>query len=95
LFTPDHGGDHACLQALSAVFVEGWIFVLLTITGVRGRIMEMIPKNIMYATSAGERCMLFQMGAGAGYDVRASCMPSQQVRGPGTVQGNGPEQHHV
>ncbi len=33
-------------QALAAAFVEGWIFILLSVTGVRGRLVELIPKNM-------------------------------------------------
>jgi adenine/guanine/hypoxanthine permease len=39
--------------ALAAVFIEGWIFVLLAVTGVRTKLIRMVPKSIMLATSAG------------------------------------------
>ena len=39
--------------ALGAVFVEGWIFVILAVTGVRIRLIRLVPKSIMLATSAG------------------------------------------
>ena len=40
--------------ALGAVFVEGWIFVILAVTGLRMRLIRLVPKSIMLATSAGE-----------------------------------------
>ena len=39
--------------ALGAVFVEGWIFVFLTLTGIRLRIVKLVPRSIMLATSTG------------------------------------------
>jgi hypothetical protein len=29
-------------QALAAAFVEGWIFIFISVTGVRGRLVEMM-----------------------------------------------------
>lgn len=40
-------------QALAAVFVEGWIFILISLTGVRGRLVSLVPKSIMLATAGG------------------------------------------
>jgi MFS superfamily sulfate permease-like transporter len=42
-------------QALAAVFVEGFIFLAISVSGVRGRLVELIPRHIMYATAAGTR----------------------------------------
>lgn len=39
--------------ALAAVFVEGLIFVVLAVTGLRLRLIRLVPKSIMLATSAG------------------------------------------
>lgn len=39
--------------ALAAVFVEGLIFILLTLTGVRGFVVKAVPSSIKLATSAG------------------------------------------
>eukprot|EP00891_Asterochloris_glomerata_P006365 jgi/Astpho2/6365/e_gw1.00091.6.1_t len=39
--------------AIAAVFIEGWIFIALAITGVRAKIIALIPKSIMLSTSAG------------------------------------------
>ena len=40
-------------QAMVAIFIEGWIFILLSVTGVRGGIITMLPKNIAFASSVG------------------------------------------
>ncbi len=39
--------------ALTAVFIEGLIFILLTITNVREAIVNAIPKNLRYAVGGG------------------------------------------
>lgn len=39
--------------ALGAVFIEGLIFIALTLTGVRSKIIELIPNGIKHATTAG------------------------------------------
>ena len=39
--------------ALAAVFIEGIIFILLTVTNVRSKIVESIPDAIKHATTAG------------------------------------------
>ncbi|KAL4443804.1 hypothetical protein ABPG75_011541 [Micractinium tetrahymenae] len=46
-------GRVAYNAALSAVFIEGFIFMLVTILGVRSKLVELIPRSIMLATSAG------------------------------------------
>lgn len=40
-------------QAMAAVFVEGWIFILISVSGMRGKIIQLIPKSIMLATGGG------------------------------------------
>lgn len=40
-------------EALAAVFVEGWIFIFISLTGVRGRLVSLVPKCIMLATAGG------------------------------------------
>lgn len=40
-------------MALAAIFVEGIIFILLSLTNVREAIFNAIPKNLKYAVSAG------------------------------------------
>lgn len=39
--------------ALMAVFIEGIIFILLTVTNLREKIIECIPMNLKYAVTAG------------------------------------------
>lgn len=39
--------------ALTAVFIEGLIFILLTVTNIREAIVNAIPKNLRYAIGAG------------------------------------------
>lgn len=38
-------------EALAAVFIEGWIFIAISLTGVRGRLVSLVPKSIMLATA--------------------------------------------
>ncbi|KDD74028.1 hypothetical protein H632_c1638p0, partial [Helicosporidium sp. ATCC 50920] len=51
-------GELTYEQAMAAIFVEGWIFVLLSVTGVRGGIIKYMPKTIALATSVGIGLML-------------------------------------
>ncbi|KAL4442024.1 hypothetical protein ABPG77_011285 [Micractinium sp. CCAP 211/92] len=46
-------GRVAYNEALSAVFIEGFIFMAVTLLGVRSKLVELIPRSIMLATSAG------------------------------------------
>ena len=39
--------------ALTAVFIEGLIFILLTVTNIREAIVNAIPKNLRYAVGGG------------------------------------------
>jgi AGZA family xanthine/uracil permease-like MFS transporter len=40
-------------EALAAVFIEGWIFILISVSGVRGKMVSLVPKSIMLATAGG------------------------------------------
>lgn len=40
-------------EALAAAFVEGWIFIAISLTGVRGRLVSLVPKCLMLATAGG------------------------------------------
>mmetsp|Transcript_30092 Transcript_30092/g.66667 ORF Transcript_30092/g.66667 Transcript_30092/m.66667 type:complete len:637 (-) Transcript_30092:1727-3637(-) len=40
-------------QAVAAVFIEGWIFLFISLTGVRGHVIRLVPKAIMLATAGG------------------------------------------
>ena len=44
-------------MALAAVFVEGLIFIALSLTNVREAIFNAIPMNLKHAVSAG--CLLY------------------------------------
>ena len=33
--------------------VSGWIFIILAVTGVRGKLIQLAPRSLMLATSAG------------------------------------------
>ncbi|KAL3161762.1 hypothetical protein ABBQ38_008857 [Trebouxia sp. C0009 RCD-2024] len=55
-------GSVSYKTALAAVFIEGFIFVFLAVTGVRSKIIRMIPKSVMLATSAGIGLYLAHIG---------------------------------
>lgn len=38
------------------MFVEGWIFIIISLTGVRGRLVSLVPKSIMLATAGAAGC---------------------------------------
>lgn len=40
-------------EALAAVFIEGWIFVLLSISGMRSGLLALVPRATMLATAGG------------------------------------------
>ena len=44
-------------EAMTALFVEGWIFLVLSFTGVRGGIVKYMPKSIAMASSGWLACM--------------------------------------
>lgn len=52
-FTLVMGMGYSWQAALSAVFVEGIIFILLTVLNIREQIVRCIPKNLRFAISAG------------------------------------------
>ena len=49
---------------------EGIIFIILAVTGLRMRLIRMVPRSIMLATSAG-------IGL---YLVRGACVPATSLR---------------
>ena len=57
-------------EALAAVFVESWIFIGISLIGLRGRLIELVPKHIMLATAVGIGMFLsfigFQQAEGIG-----------------------------
>ena len=52
-FTLVMGMGYSWQAALAAVFVEGVIFILLTVFNIREQIVRCIPKNLRFAISAG------------------------------------------
>ena len=52
-FTLVMGLGYTWQQALAAVFVEGIIFIILTLLNIREQIVKSIPLNLRYAISAG------------------------------------------
>uniref|UniRef100_A0A7R9VWM6 Uncharacterized protein n=1 Tax=Chlamydomonas euryale TaxID=1486919 RepID=A0A7R9VWM6_9CHLO len=77
--------------ALAAAFVEGLIFVFITVVGLRAVFMELIPRNLLYATATGIGCFLafigLQKSEGLGivtYDgatlvTIGGCLPTERV----------------
>ena len=57
-------------QALTAAFIEGWIFIAIALLGIRGKIVKLIPRCILLSTSAGIGLFLsfigLQQGEGIG-----------------------------
>ncbi len=49
-------------QALGIVFISGLLFIVITVTGLRGMIVEAIPKNIKISISAGIGLFLAFLG---------------------------------
>ena len=52
-FTLVMGMGYSWQAALAAVFIEGIIFILLTVFNIREQIVRCIPKNLRFAISAG------------------------------------------
>ncbi|MFC7681694.1 NCS2 family permease [Paenibacillus sp. GCM10028914] len=46
-------GNLSYVEAFSAVFIAGILFLLLSMTTLRSRLIEMIPKNLKHAITAG------------------------------------------
>lgn len=55
-------GQISYQEALAAVFVEGFIFLAISFSGVRGRMVELIPRHILYSTAAGIGMFLAFLG---------------------------------
>ena len=49
-------------QALVAIFIEGWIFIVLSLTGVRGAVMKYMPRSIAFSGSVGMGLLLAYTG---------------------------------
>jgi AGZA family xanthine/uracil permease-like MFS transporter len=80
-FTLVIGMHYTWQQALAAVFVEGIVFVLLTVFKVRESIVNAIPKNLRYAISVGIGLFIAFIGLKNGGII---------VDNPATLIGLGP-----
>lgn len=70
------GMGHTWQFALTAVFLEGIIFIILTFTNVREAIVRSIPKNIKQAISVGIGLFIAFIGlGGAGIVVQGQGIP--------------------
>lgn len=70
------GMGHSWQFALTAVFIEGLIFIVLTFTNVREAIVNSIPKNIKQAISVGIGLFIAFIGLnGAGIVVQGQGIP--------------------
>lgn len=61
-FTLVLGMDYSWQAGLAAIFVEGIIFILLTIFNIREQIVKCIPHNLRFAISAGIGCFIAFIG---------------------------------
>jgi len=52
--------------ALTAVFVEGWIFVMLSLLGMRQWLVKLIPTSLKIASTAGIGLLLALIGLAPG-----------------------------
>lgn len=70
------GMGHSWQFALTAVFIEGLIFIVLTFTNVREAIVNSIPKNIKQAISVGIGLFIAFIGlSGAGIIIQGQGIP--------------------
>lgn len=53
VYTVCLGMGYSWQFALTAVFIEGLIFILLTVTNIRDAIVNAVPQNLRYAIGAG------------------------------------------
>ncbi len=42
--------------------MQGWIFIILAVTGARGKLIQLVPRSVMLATSAGIGLFLANIG---------------------------------
>jgi len=84
--------------ALAAVFIEGVIFIILSVSGVREAVANSIPANIKYATAAGIGLFLTLIGfniidlvgptgvdIGVGFNVDALTQPAVIIAAAFTI----------
>lgn len=49
----DGTGSVSYKDALAAIFIEGWIFIILSITGARQYLIRLLPRTLALSMSAG------------------------------------------
>eukprot|EP00897_Mesotaenium_endlicherianum_P005949 jgi/Mesen1/5382/ME000268S04580 len=65
-----HGtGKISYEQALAAVFIEGWLFLLIAVTGFRTKMAKLIPTPVRISTAAGIGAFLAHIGLQGGEGV--------------------------
>merc|ERR1719433_1128852 len=62
-------GDMTYEAALTCVFIEGWVFMLLAATGLRLKIAKLIPDHIKFATTVGIGLFLAIIGLTEGEGI--------------------------
>ena len=76
--------------ALTAVFVEGWIFVFLSLVGMRQWLVKLIPTSLKIASNAGIGVFLALLGlaprSGLGLISMASNTPLELAGCPAKYQ---------
>lgn len=60
MWPADGTGSVKYQDALAAIFIEGWIFIILSITGARQFLIKLLPRTLALSMSAGK----FLAGAG-------------------------------
>lgn len=65
-----HGsGEMPYEAALTCVFIEGWLFLILAVTGLRLKVAMLIPDHIKYATTVGIGLFLAIIGLSEGEGI--------------------------
>ena len=49
----DGTGSVKYKDALAAIFIEGWIFIILSLTGARQFLIKLLPRTLALSMSAG------------------------------------------
>jgi AGZA family xanthine/uracil permease-like MFS transporter len=59
-------GNVSYQEALAAIFIEGWIFIALSLVGVRQKIIGLLPRTLTLSMAAGIGLFLAHIGYQAG-----------------------------
>ncbi|KAK9837377.1 hypothetical protein WJX84_003189 [Apatococcus fuscideae] len=62
-------GNVSYKTALTAIFIEGWIFIILSVTGVRGKLIALLPRTLSLSMSAGIGLFLAFIGLQGGQGI--------------------------